>query len=273
MIPKPLLIVLVVLPLLLLVANCGEDSQPVQQAAPQQAPSQPTAPAASQPQAGAPDQQQTAGKTDAWPYITTDQPVDALAENLTARNFLLIFDGSGSMRESECAGASRKIDVAKRAVTAWSKSVPADANLGLYAFHNQGILTLPLASGNRDTFMQAVDRIDAGGKTPLADAMQYAYTTLTEQGRRQLGYGEYTIVVVTDGIANSIPELQSAVDRILSRTPISIYSIGFCIGERHSLNQPGRTLYKSADNPEQLQEGLREVLAESESFDEREFSK
>jgi Ca-activated chloride channel family protein len=272
MTPKPLLIVLVVLPLLLL-AGCGEDPQPVQQAAPQQAPSQPAPPAASQPQASAPDQPQTAGKTGAWPYITADQPVGTLAENLTARNFLLIFDGSGSMRESECAGGSRKIDVAKRAVTAWSKSVPAEANLGLYAFHNQGILTLPLASGNRDTFMQTVNRIEAGGSTPLAEALQYAYRTFTEQGRRQLGYGEYTIVVVTDGIANSINLLHSAVDMILSRTPINIYSIGFCIGERHSLNQPGRTLYKSAGNPEQLQEGLREVLAESESFDEREFSK
>jgi len=251
--PKPLLIVFVVLPLLLL-AGCGEDPQPVQPAGSQQAPSQP----------------QTAG---AWPFISEDQPDGALAENLTARNFLLIFDGSGSMWESECAGASRKIDVAKRAVTAWSKSVPASANLGLYAFHKQGILTLPLASGNRDTFMQTIDRIEAGGNTPLAEAMQYAYQTFTEQGRRQLGYGEYIIVVVTDGIANSINLLQSAVDMILSWTPIMIYSIGFCIGDRHSLNQPGRTLYKSADNPEQLRQGLQEVLAESVSFDEGEFSK
>jgi hypothetical protein len=102
--------------------------------------------------------------------------------------------------------------------------------------------------------------------------MIYAYKAFTDQGRRQLGYGEYTIVVVTDGIANSIPQLQQVVDKIIATTPINIYSIGFCIGKEHSLNQPGRTLYKSADNPEQLDKGLREVLAESESFDEVEFS-
>jgi hypothetical protein len=102
--------------------------------------------------------------------------------------------------------------------------------------------------------------------------MIYAYKAFTDQGRRQLGYGEYTIVVVTDGIANSIPRLQKVVDKLIADTPINIYSIGFCIGQEHSLNQPGRTLYKSADNPEQLQKGLQEVLAESESFDEDAFS-
>lgn len=270
MIPKPLIIFLVFL--LLMPAGCGEDPQPVQQAAPQQSVSPPPVPAP-QSQPRTQSQSQTSGKNTVWPYISADQSEGALAEDLMARNFLLIFDGSGSMRDSDCVGPSRKIDVAKRAVVAWSKSVPANANLGLYAFHNPGRLTLPLASGNREAFMQTVNEITAGGNTPLAEAMQYAYETFTEQGRRQLGYGEYTIVVVTDGIANSISDLQQAVDRILDQTPINIYSIGFCIGERHSLNQPGRTTYKSADNPEQLQKGLREVLAESESFDEYEFSK
>jgi uncharacterized protein with von Willebrand factor type A (vWA) domain len=157
-------------------------------------------------------------------------------------------------------------------VTAWSKSIPANANLGLFAFHNQGISTLPLATDNREAFIQAIGQIQAGGKTPLSDAMIHTYKTFTEQGQRQLGYGEYTIVVVTDGYANSISRLKDVVDEVLSQSPIIIYSIGFCIGEEHSLNQPGRTIYKSADNPRQLQKGLQEVLAESESFDEGEFS-
>lgn len=263
MTPKHLLLVSVLMSFLLLV-SCSEDSQPVQQSS-----SQPPPPSQSQ----APPQPLTTAKADIWPFVSQEQSGQPLAENLTARNFLLIFDGSGSMRESDCAGSSQKIEVAKRAVTAWSKSVPADANLGLYAFHNNGKLTLPLSSGNRDNFMQAVDQIEAGGNTPLAEAMLYAYKTFTEQGQRQLGYGEYTIVVVTDGIANSAADLQRAVDMILSRTPIMIYSIGFCIGDRHSLNQPGRTIYRAADNPEQLQKGLQEVLAESSSFDEDEFSK
>jgi uncharacterized protein with von Willebrand factor type A (vWA) domain len=204
--------------------------------------------------------------------VTADEASANLASNLTTRNFMLIFDGSGSMNESQCSGASRKIDIAKQAVVAWSKSVPTDANLGLYAFHSNGILSLPLSAGNRDGFMQSVMSIRAGGNTPLTQAMLQSFEALTKEGRRQLGYGEYTIVVVTDGIANNATRLKSAVEMILGQTPIIIYSIGFCIGSQHSLNQPGRTLYKSAGNPDQLRQGLQEVLAESEVFDEQEFS-
>ncbi len=247
--------------------GCGEDSQPVNKSASPPSASAPAAPASPPVQ---PSPATAGGK---WPFVQSEAPAGLLAENLMARNFFLIFDGSGSMRESECAGSRRKIDIAKEAVVAWSKSVPSTANLGLYAFYNEGVLTLPITPGNRDEFMHTMDKIYAGGNTPLAKAMQYAYEALTDQGRRQLGYGEYTIVVVTDGIANSADDLRRVADQILAETPITIYSIGFCIGTHHSLNQPGRTIYKSADNPEQLAKGLREVLAESESFDEAEFSK
>lgn len=266
MTPKPLYILIVLFSLML--TGCGEDPQPANKAASQQTATAP----APQPVAPSPPPQ-TVETHSVWPYLQADELSGTLAENLTAKNYFLIFDGSGSMLDKKCSGFNRKIDVAKQAVVTWSASVPANANLGLYAFHNNGILTLPMTAGQRGGFIQAVNQIVAGGNTPLSKAMLYAYDTLTKQGRRQLGYGEYTIVVVTDGIANSIENLQRVANRILSETPITIYSIGFCIGEHHSLNQPGRTMYKSADNPDQLKEGLREVLAESESFDEQEFSK
>lgn len=253
---------------LLFSVGCGENPQSGQQAGTKQA----SPPAQPPPQPETPPPPPSSTKSTAWPFISADAAEDALAKNPLTKNYLLIFDGSGSMGESECSGDESKINVAKRAVVAWSKSVPADANLGLYAFHRNGLLTLPLATGNREAFMKTVNQIIAGGKTPLTGAMQYAYKKFSEQGRRQLGYGDYTIVVVTDGIANSIPDLQQSVDTVLSESPINIYSIGFCIGNDHSLNQPGRTIYKAADNPEQLQKGLRDVLAESESFDEDTFS-
>lgn len=251
----------------LLLSGCGEDPKPVQPAPPHPATSAPAATPAPTPQ-----QPKTTSRTRAWPYLSADEPTRPLAQNLTARNFLLIFDGSGSMAKSDCSGSRSKIDVAKAAVVAWSRSVPAGANLGLYAFHNGGILTLPLSSGNRAAFIEAVEQIEAGGNTPLTRAMQYAFKAFTDQGRRQLGYGEYTIVVVTDGIANHAEQLQQAVDKILGSSPINIYSIGFCIDRQHSLNQPGKTLYRSAANPRQLEKGLQDVLAESETFDERDFS-
>ena len=178
-----------------------------------------------------------------------------------------------------CLGAKAEASKGARCLASGRSSLVSttscgfSANLGLYAFHANGISALPLTAGNRERFMQTIMNIRAGGKTPLTQAMLKSFQALTEQGRRQLGYGEYTIVVVTDGIANAPDQLKTAVDRILAQTPITIFSIGFCIGSHHSLNQPGRTIYKSADNPEQLRKGLQDVLAESEVFDEQEFSK
>lgn len=261
MTPKPVLLALILF--LTLLAGCGDDPQTAQKSATQPA---------SAPQDAASAQNRAADQAAVWPFVSDDASTAGLADTLTARNFVLIFDGSGSMQESDCAGDSTKIDIAKEAVVAWSKSVPADANLGLYAFHSNEVSALPLSSGNRVAFMDNVIQIAAGGRTPLSQAMLQSYKALTAQGRRQLGYGEYTIVVVTDGIADSPDQLRQVVSMILKESPINIYSIGFCIGSKHSLNQPGRTLYKSANNPDELNQGLQEVLAESEAFDEDEFS-
>lgn len=57
----------------------------------------------------------------------------------------------------------------------------------------------------------------------------------------------------------------------MAHSPIQIHTIGFCIGPDHSLNIPGRTMYKAADNPQQLEKGLQDVLAESETFDVSDF--
>ncbi len=194
-----------------------------------------------------------------------------MAQDLVAKNYFLIFDGSGSMQKMKCSGNRPKIDVAKEAVVQWSKTIPPEANLGLFAFHSQGKSVLPLTPGNREHFIGTLKGIQAGGGTPLTNATAHAYRELTQQGKRQLGYGEYTMVVVTDGIADNADLLSRNVRAVLNTTPITIYSIGFCIGEQHSLNQPGETIYKAADNPAELRRGLEEVLAESEQFDESQF--
>ncbi len=206
-----------------------------------------------------------------WPFYN-DEAREDLASNLLAKNYFLIFDGSGSMAAVECSDGERKINVAKKAVAEWSKTVPREANIGLYAFHKSGKSVLPIAPGGRDKFIQTIHKLKNGGKTPLSEAILYAYEECIGQARRQLGYGEYTIVVVTDGAANDQELLSSRIKTILDNSPINIFSIGFCIGAKHSLNQPGQTIYKAADNPAELRKGLREVLAESEIFDESEFS-
>ena len=208
-------------------------------------------------------------ETEVWPYM--EESGDAgLADNLMAKNFVLIYDGSGSMGDVDCSGGLRKFEVARRAVSDWAMSLPADANLGLVSFHQEWTV-LDLAPGQRETFAKTVDAIYPGGTTPLTTAFKQAFSMLTRQGQSQLGYGEYTIVVITDGAADKIPDLSGFVDAVLRETPIQVYTIGFCIGEHHTLNQPGRTIYKAANNPEELRQGLKEALAEAEDFDVSDF--
>ncbi|MDP2932715.1 MAG: VWA domain-containing protein [bacterium] len=201
-----------------------------------------------------------------WPYLAERQP-DVVQPNLTAKNYVLIFDGSGSMDKSDCSDGRRKIDVAKEAVIEWYKTIPPEANVGLVAFHGKWT-TLDLTSKKDATnFISAINSIRPDGNTPLATAVKLSYGMLTKQAQRQLGYGEYVIVAVTDGENNDQREsLKEWVIHVL-QTPINIYTIGFCIKGSHSLNQPGRTIYREANNPQELRKGLQEVLAESEKFD------
>lgn len=207
-----------------------------------------------------------------WPGMQQGADV-TLATDLLAKNYYLVFDGSGSMNDSQCSGSVNKIQAARAAVKAFARTIPADANVGLLAFDSRGISERVRLAPNQVSSINAqIDGIRPDGGTPLLEAIRQAYARLTDQGRKQLGYGEYHLVVVTDGMAT--PETQNptpVVNEILANSPVVIHTIGFCIGNQHALNQPGRTFYKAADNPTDLAKGLSEVLGESPGFDVRAF--
>ncbi len=260
---KTCILYIMILMMAFFMSGCGEETPPAPR--PKAKP-----PAAAPPPVKKAPAATPAKRSGTWPYFK-DEAMEDLAEQPMAKNYFLIFDGSGSMSEAGCSNGKPKIDVAKKAVAEWSKTVPADANLGLYAFHASGKAVLPMAAGGGEQFIRTILALRAGGRTPLSEAILHAFNEITRQARRQLGYGEYTIVVVTDGIANDKILLSRRVKAILGQSPITIFSIGFCIGPKHSLNQPGHTIYKAANNPAELKKGLKEVLAESETFDESEF--
>jgi Ca-activated chloride channel family protein len=207
--------------------------------------------------------------TPSWPVAAPAKSDQASVSGdlLFARNYYVVLDASGSMTERGCSGDLAKIDAARNALAAFAESLPADANLGLQVFDARGVREqIPLAAGNRDKFKSVLASVRAGGGTPLQTAISNAYARLEQQGARQLGYGEYHLVVVTDGEASDGQDPTNVVKVILDRSPIVLHTIGFCIGPKHSLNQPGRTIYRAADNPQQLREHLSDVLAEAPSF-------
>lgn len=203
-----------------------------------------------------------------WPPVEDGGKATQLADSLTMKNFVLIFDGSGSMAKQGCSGNRSKNEVARDAVIEWAASVAEDANLGLVVFDSSGFsIRLPLGLGNRPQFKSEIQKVVPDRSTPLAAALDLAQSMLTDQARKQLGYGDYTVVIVTDGAADDIPALENSVNKVLATSPVMIHTIGFCIAADHSLNRAGRTTYRAANNPAELRQGLQEVLAESESFD------
>lgn len=210
-----------------------------------------------------------------WPFADAESGAVAnvafTPATLMASNYYVVFDASGSMSERQCSGNESKLDVAKRAFAEFADKVPTDANFGLIVFGSRAIEeVVPIRQLDRATVKAAVAGVYAGGRTPLAESIDRAYQALTQQGRRQLGYGEYHLVVVTDGESTD-GNPQAVVDRLLNESPVILHTIGFCIGDTHSLNQPGRVLYRQAGNAAELAEGFASVLAEAPSFDVKSF--
>ena len=208
-----------------------------------------------------------------WPGPAPEDMNVAIDSNLTRSNFMVVYDGSGSMDYDSCNSSSpnRHAD-GVRALKEFVKAVPADANLGLFVFDGKGRdVRVPLAVGNRDVFLNEVDNISIGQGTPLRSAIKTAYFELKNRAYRQLGYGRYSLVIVTDGEANSGEDPTRIVNDIIDETPVEVHTVGLCFSGRHSLNQAGRTFYTDAQNPEQLIEGLKSVLAETSVDDAAEF--
>lgn len=192
------------------------------------------------------------------------------------KNVLFVLDGSGSMSDAECSGNRSKLEVAKAAVGSAALRSMEQANVGLIVFN--GMFSNPrvvvMLSRDKTLLARAVNEVTSGGRTPLWGAISIAHKELTERMERQAGYGDYVIVVVTDGAATdmSYGELREEVVKLAERSPIRISVIGFCLGE-HSLNIPGSTQYVQASDPESLKRGLEQALAETPVFDSRNWSR
>jgi len=208
---------------------------------------------------------------DTWPNITDSQ---AMAGDLLTSNYYIVLDGSGSMADRGCSGNGNKMTAAKAALNTFSGQIPADANVGLFVFDARGAgEKVPLSPFNRTLFMEKVSSSMTGGGTPLKTSVEAGYKALSKQAEAQLGYGEYHLVIVTDGAASQGQSPVDAVYTVINTSPIVIHTIGFCIDSSHSLNRAGLTNYRSADDSKSLEQGLEAVLAEAPSFQTNSFGK
>jgi len=204
-----------------------------------------------------------------WPPLSD---VSESQSNLMQANYYIVFDGSGSMRSWNCA-RSEKLPLAQRALQRFVRRIPVTANIGLLAFDRFGTSErIGLGEGTRSDVFASIEKIQAYGETPLADALTLGYRALTTQAARQLGYGEYHLVVVTDGRASKGQSPQQLVSSMLGESPIVLHTIGLCVEGNHSLNQPRRSYFTRARDTKSLDSALDQVLAEEPAFQLFRFS-
>jgi uncharacterized protein with von Willebrand factor type A (vWA) domain len=185
----------------------------------------------------------------------------------TASNFYFLFDMSGSMDE-RCSGKS-KMAGAKQAVTSFMKNIPDSVNIGLMLFgirEGNGVAeALPISSGNKEEFLNIINGLKPTGSTPLGEALLASVDKLVGQYKKQLGYGTYRIIVITDGEQTGI-DLKEPCSYLARHGFIGLYSIGLCMQSSHTLKEYSLS-YRDADDYEELEEALVEATAESDVFD------
>jgi hypothetical protein len=206
------------------------------------------------------------GVRDDWPDMADASVMDL--QNKLAKNYYVILDDSGSMKSDICAkGHASRLSAAIDALVAFAEGLPPESNLGVMSFDG-GRFTelLPIGKQSPKGISALYRRMVAGGNTPLSTAIMHGYDALRRQASAQLGYGEYHLVVITDGEASKGEYPDKIIEQVLTESPVDVHTIGFCIGKEHVLNQPRYLSYQAADNVQALRQGLQDVLAEAPAF-------
>jgi Mg-chelatase subunit ChlD len=158
---------------------------------------------------------------------------------------------------------------AKMAAIELVNKLPEEVAIGLYAFDASGEgERVPLGLKNRAAILKAIGKFEAGGATPLNRACIIGTETLVTKRAMQLGYGEFRLIVLTDGqSSDSLTPFTRKMQRLLDKgDSIPLYTIGFQLAGDHALRQ-WSVFYQNAQNLEELKKALADATAELESFD------
>lgn len=190
-----------------------------------------------------------------------------VGQNLTASSELkvvVILDNSGSMNERMSGG--RRIDVAKQAMLTVLDQTPAEAEVGVLLLNSvgQGRWLVPLGPVNPQAIRGQVDRLSAGGGTPLGESMKIATDSLLAL-REKNRYGTYKLLVVSDGEASDPQLVETYLPQIQARG-VLVDVIGVSMAQQHSLATKANT-YRNANDAASLATAISEVVLGESSGD------
>ncbi len=180
-------------------------------------------------------------------------------------NIVIILDASGSMQDKFRADETRsKMDAAKEALKEVLAKVPEGTNIGLLVFSGRNIRdewVYPLGPKDTARLIAAIDLPQPEGGTPLGRYMRIGANRLLEQREKQYNYGNYRLLIVTDGEAQDQAKIEQYTPEILNRQ-IRVDVIGVDMKTDHKLATDADS-YRRADNPGELVAAVSQILAET----------
>ena len=191
-----------------------------------------------------------------------------LSSTASAQNIVVLLDDSASMKQPLRSNSSiTKIDAAKQALLTILERAPEDSQVGVMVLngHHGQDWVIPLAPINKATLTAKVNRIRPGGGTPLGESMKSATDALLAL-RNQEHYGDYRLLIVTDGEATDPDLVEAYLPDILARS-ITVDVIGVDMARTHSLATRVDN-YRKADNPASLTQAIEASLAERTADDQ-----
>jgi len=180
---------------------------------------------------------------------------------LAGDNVVIVLDDSGSMNE-KMAGGIRRIDAAKSAIAQVLKQFPADTKLGLMLLNGDRAKehwAIPLEHLSVVQATKRVEAVKADGGTPLGERMREGADALLRLREKQV-YGNYRLLIVTDGEASDKKQLELYLPDVLARG-LSVDAIGVDMKQNHSLATRVHS-YRRADDAAALSKAIEEVFAE-----------
>ena len=171
---------------------------------------------------------------------------------------VVILDNSGSMQNNMPGGGNR-INAAKQALLTVLNQTPADAEVGVLLLNGRRgqDWLIPLGPVDKASIQSAVGGIRASGGTPLGASMKVAADALLE-AREKNRYGDYKLLVVSDGEANDPGLVEMYLPQILSRG-LLVDVIGVDMAAQHSLATRSNT-YRNAADPRSLEQAISAVV-------------
>lgn len=197
-----------------------------------------------------------------WLVVVAGQAAES---DVTKKNVVIVLDASGSMKSRMSGTSVVKMDAAKQALLKVLKTVPDDTQIGVLVFSAGNLKKdeewiYPLGPRDDARLQAAINRPQPYGKTPLGAYIKKGADRLLEERTKQMGYGTYRLLVVTDGQASDSDYMRRNVPEVIARG-ITMDVIGVDMRSNHMLATQAHS-YRAANNPQELERAIAEVFVE-----------